>query len=50
MSRLSQQFFPKGSCQAVESGIKSKLKSRQTIGGFGFDKGRNRIESNITNE
>lgn len=40
MSRLSQQFFPKGACQAVESGIKSKLKSRQTIGGFGMDKGR----------
>lgn len=43
MSRLSQQFFPKGGCLAVESGIKSKLKSRQTIGGFGMDKGRNKL-------
>lgn len=43
MNRLSQQFFPKVGCQAVESGIKSKIKSRQTIGGFGMDKGRNRL-------
>jgi hypothetical protein len=44
MSRLSQQFFPRPSCQAIESGIKSKLKSRQTIGSFGLEKGKNKLD------
>lgn len=43
MNRLSQQFFSKGNCQVIESDVKSKIKSRQTIGGFGMDKFRNKL-------
>jgi len=44
------QWLPKGNCQNLESNIKSKLKSRQTVGGFGLEKNKNRIESSINEQ